>query len=122
MQITKKQLVTSRDENAKAETAVMYFDGVFATCPTSTEYADFSYDRMYCEFTAGEEGVGMLRPDWWQFRCEEPYAVWKVWPCRVGVHYDRSVVDVKYDFEQPPLKVLDPLLDEGDDIEILLNW
>lgn len=119
--IIKKQLVTRRDENAKSETAVMYFDGQFATCPSSAEYNDFANERMFCDFIIGDQGT-MMAPDWWRFRCEEPYAEWKVWPCRVGIDIDRQIVDVNYDYEQPPLKVIEPLLEEGEDIEMLWNW
>ena len=118
MQITTKQLVTRRDENAKSETALMYFDGMFATC---SEFPAYSNDRCFCDFISGTQDI-MMKPDWTEWQYQAPYVEWKVWPCRVGIDVDRQIVDVKYDFEEPPDKVLPALLEEGEDIEMLWTW
>lgn len=116
--IVKKQLVTRRDENAKSEEALMYFPGMFATC---SEFPDYSNDRCWCDFIEGTQDI-MLKPDWTEWQYQAPYVEWTVWPCQVGIDADRQIVDVKYDFEQPPVKVLPALLNEGEGIEMIWTW
>ena len=116
--IVKKQLITRRDEHAKSEEAVMYFPGVFATC---SEFPEYSNDRCFCDFIANTQDI-MSKPDWMEWQYQAPYVDWTVWPCQVGIDADRQIVDVKYDFEQPPVKILPALLEEGEDIEMLWTW
>lgn len=118
MNITTKQLVTRRDENATTDKALLYFYGEFIT---SADFPDYSNDRCYCDFIAGTQGI-MTDPNWLNWQYENPYIEWKVWPCQVGIGEGRQIVDVKYDFEKPPVKVLPPLLEEGEDIEMLWQW
>lgn len=118
MNITTKQLVTRRDEDAKSDRALVYFNGMFATC---SEYPDFSNDRMYCDFIEGSQDT-MMKPDWTEWQYQAPYVEWTMWPCFVGLGEGRQIVDVKYDFEQPPVGKLPALLNEGDDIEMLWTW
>lgn len=118
MSITTKQLVTRRDENAKSGIPLLYFYGEFIT---SADHPDYSNDRCYCDFIAGTQDI-MDKPDWSNWQFENPYIEWKVWPCQVGVGEGRLIVDVLYDFEEPPVRVLPPLLEEGKDIEMLWNW
>lgn len=118
MNITTKQLVTRRDENAKSENALLYFYGEFIT---SADHPDYSNDRCYCDFIAGTQNI-MEKPDWTSWQYENPYIEWTVWPCHVGLGEGRRIVDVKYDFEKPPVTVHPPLLKEGEDIEMLWTW
>lgn len=116
MPITTKALVTRRVEDAVAEKAIMYFDGQFWT---SDDFPEFAKDRLFCDFIAGEDGT-LSRLDLGDARWEHPYSEFKIWPCSVGIWHDKSVVDVKYDFEQPPVKVIKPYLQKGqtwDDVD-----
>nr|DAU70810.1 MAG TPA: hypothetical protein [Caudoviricetes sp.] len=115
MSIVKKQLVTRRVEDATAEKAIMYFDGLFAT---SEHFPEFSKDRCFCDFLMGEQGM-LNKPDWEDWQWEAPHDTFKVWPCRVGVWHDKSVVDVQYDMDAEAYKVLPPLLEEGEDFDTL---
>lgn len=118
MNITTKQLVTRRDENAKSDKPLLYFYGEFIT---STDHPDYSNDRCYCDFIAGTQDI-MDKPNWTNWQYENPYIEWTVWPCQVGLGEGRLIVDVRYDFENPPVRVLPALLEEGEDIEMLWNW
>lgn len=118
MNITTKQLITRRDENAKSDKPLLYFYGEFIT---SADHPDYSNDRCYCDFIAGTQNI-MDKPDWTNWQYENPYIEWKVWPCQVGLGEGRLIVDVLYDFEKPPVNVLPALLEEGEDIEMLWTW
>lgn len=117
MSITTKALVTRRVDSV-SERAILYFPGQFWT---SDEQPDFAKDRLWVDFEFGlPEGTMIHQPKLDNIRWEHPYTEYKVWPCTVGLWHDKSVVDVKYDFDEPPVKVYPRILQPGqtwDDID-----
>lgn len=117
MAIGKKALSTTIVDGTNATKGILHFDGKFWT---SDEHPDFGLERLWVDFDFGPSPGTLDRLDIEAVRWETPYTEYKIWPCRVGLWHDKSVVDVEYDFDKPPVKVYPRILQPGqtwDDID-----
>ncbi len=117
MPITTKALRTTIVDDTNATKGILYFDGQFFTTDGDLE---FSKDRQWVNFDFGIPEGTLMKMDVDNIRWGNPYTEYTVWPCRVGLWHDKSVVDVEYDFDNPPLKVYPRILQPGqtwDDVD-----